>query len=228
MRKERECGGKEEKSRRKSERRSAGVVMEQLGSPFALHCGLTLPVTLSSLSACVCMCHCFLQVSDIVSCYLTHCRLPARPTTDSTLQTCTHAHTHTHTHTHTRLWIGDGFIPGGMKNDFASWGWVYIWLSPLYSGEWWWWCVCVCVCVCVSVNGKWTVSELKVTFTSFSLILVNCYWLSRTAELLSQLIKRSLNYSYRNMAEGEKAWPFLINSINLRVELNIHEHLPQN
>lgn len=88
------------------------------------------------ISVCICLCvrHCFRQVSDIESCYLTHCCLPET----QLIQPPTHTHTQKHAARSTALdqrwfhpWVGE------MKNDFASWGWVYIWLSLVYSTVWW-------------------------------------------------------------------------------------------
>ncbi len=119
MRKERECRGnmiKDDKKSRRNEKRSAGGVMEQLGSSFTLHCGPAPPMTLSSVSiyVCVCVCvsvcvhSCFRQVSNIESCYLT--QSSARATTNSTLPN-THTHTHTCTHTCTHAHTDNVFRP---------------------------------------------------------------------------------------------------------------------
>lgn len=68
-------------------------------------------------------------------------------------------------------------------------------------------------------------SELKVTLTSFFSLLVNCYWSARAAEFFfffyswSKILEPNLQqHDWRRNAR-----PFLINSINLRVELNIHD-----
>lgn len=46
----------DEKSTRRKVKRSAGGVMEQLGSSFTLHCGPAPPVTPSSVCVYVCVC----------------------------------------------------------------------------------------------------------------------------------------------------------------------------